>query len=285
MKFTILFIVIILFFAQNTEGYAQVPEPVPEVQEQPAIPLDGEDVNEANDEATLEEERNKPYKNPFEDSWQKYYSEDVKQKDFDNDAYQKATSGLDYTIKEKKKEDEKKKKNGDGKTKTNSSPDISVSPLFLGLIQWFVIIGAVLLVGYLIYKFADGGNVFARTSRNIDANSVALDLEKIEENLHVVELDPHIKQAIAQKQFGLAIRLYYLAIVKELSAKDVILWKKDKTNRAYLNEMRDHAHFTNFKTMTGIYERVWYGDSPIDEPIFMMIEPAFKDLLKILRGA
>jgi hypothetical protein len=287
MKFNILFIVFILFFSQNTEGYAQVPEPMQEVQEQPAlpaIPLDGEDVNEVNDEATLEEERNKPYKNPFEDSWQKYYSEDVKQKEFDKDAYQKATSGLDYTITEKKKE-EQKKKDGEGKAKPNTSSNLSVSPGFLSLIQWLVIFGAVILIGYLVYKFADGGNVFARRSRRIDANSVELDLEKIEENLHVVELDPHIKQAIAQKQFGLAIRLYYLAIVKELSAKAVIVWKRDKTNRAYLNEMRDHVHFPNFKTMTGIYERVWYGDSPIDEPIFMMIEPAFKDLLKILRGA
>jgi hypothetical protein len=271
MKFKVIFIFFVLFTLQNTEGYAQDVDTTIGVES--ITPIEGADTS-YNEQ--IEDEIEKPYSNPFDNSLKKYYSEDVKQQEFDKDAYQKATAGLDYSV--EKKEDKKKKK------QQTSIPDFQISPVWAWFFQWFFIIGAVLLVGYLVYKFVDGGNVFTRGSRRINADSVELDLEKIEENLQEIELDPHIKKAIAQKQFALATRLYYLAIIKELSAKNIIVWKKDKTNRAYLSEMRDHGYFKNVKTMTGIYERVWYGDTPIDEPTFMTIQPAFQDLLKILRG-
>ena len=270
-KYKPIFILFAFFLLQNTEGYAQYAEPAVDTTQA----IEGDEVNDENTEETPD----KPYKNAFEEPLKQYYSEDVKQQEFDNEAYKKATAGLDYSVKKKeqKKEEDKKKEQ-------TPPPDFSISPIWATIFQWFFIIGAVLILGYLVAKFADGGNVFGRRSRKIATNSVALNLEHIEENLHEVELDPHIKKAITDKQFALATRLYYLAIVKELSVKNVINFKKDKTNRIYLNEMRNHPYFSNFRTMTGIYERVWYGDTPIDEPTFLMIQPAFQDLLKILRG-
>jgi hypothetical protein len=271
MKFKVIYILFCLFFLQNTEGYAQAVDTTTGVE---AVPT-AEEMDTSHDEP-LEDEIEKPYTNPFDDAAKKYYSEDVKQQEFDKETYQKATAGLDYSV--EKKEEKRPVK------QSKETPNFYISPFWAQFFQWFFIFGAVLLVGFLVYKFVDGGNVFTRGSRKIRTDSVDIDLEKIEENLQEIELDPHIKKAIAQKQFALATRLYYLAIIKELSAKNIIVWKKDKTNRAYLFEMRDHKHLKNFKTMTGIYERVWYGDTPIDEPSFMTIQPAFQDLLKILRG-
>ena len=273
MKFKLIFILFCLFALQNTEGYAQDVDTTAGFETLPPV----ENTDATDDEPTVEEIE-KPYTNPFDNSLKKYYSEDVKQQEFDKESYQKATAGLDYSVEQKK--EEKKLKN----KQQTSTPDFYISPFWAQFFQWFFILGAVFLVGFLVYKFVDGGNVFTRGSRRIKADSVDLDLAKIEENLQEIELDPHIRKAIAQKQFALATRLYYLAIIKELSAKNIIIWKKDKTNRAYLFEMRDHKNVKNFKTMTGIYERVWYGDTPIDEPTFMDIQPAFQDLLKILRG-
>jgi hypothetical protein len=272
MKFKVIYIFFFLFTLQNTEGYAQAVDTTTGVE---AIPTT--ENTEATDDEPIEEEITKPYTNPFENAEKKYYSEEVKQQEFDKDAYQKATAGLDYSVEKKEEKKRPKKQN-------TETPNFYISPFWAQFFQWFFILGAVLLVGFLVYKFVDGGNVFTRGSRKINADSVDLDLAKIEENLQEIELDPHIRKAIAQKQFALATRLYYLAIIKELSAKNYIIWKKDKTNRAYLFEMRDHKHVKNFRTMTGIYERVWYGDTPIDEPSFMTIQPAFQDLLKILRG-
>ena len=115
--------------------------------------------------------------------------------------------------------------------------------------------------------------------RKLGLTSEEIDLNNIEENLETAELDPIIKKAIAAKNFPLAIRLYFLAILKELTLAGAIAWKKDKTNRIYVQEMQPHPLVETFRTVTAIFERVWYGDAPLDETGFQSIQPSFQNLL------
>ena len=114
-------------------------------------------------------------------------------------------------------------------------------------------------------------------------NSEEIDLNNIEDNLETAELDPIIKKAIAAKNFPLAIRLYYLAILKELTLAGAITWKKDKTNRIYAQEMQPHRLMEDFRHVTSIFERVWYGDSVLGESAFESIQPSFQNLLNETR--
>jgi hypothetical protein len=227
---------------------------------------------------SLEDDMVSTNHNRYKENEEKYKQEDLKQKDFDQDSWQKAKAGLDYTIKKDPKEEEEKIKNNNT---TISSPKLSGA--LVEFLKWFFIIGAIVLIAFLILKFVSEGNVLGKSSKKIYAPSVHIDLEKIEENLQDAELDPFIKQAITQKQFNLAIRLYYLAIVKELSLMNAIEWKKDKTNRAYIREMRKNELFEPFRHITSIFERVWYGDSVLQESDFNMIHPVFQDLLNQTR--
>ena len=47
-----------------------------------------------------------------------------------------------------------------------------------------------------------------------------------EEHIYESDLDRFIREATEQGNYALAIRLYYLAIIKELSLNRTILWKK-----------------------------------------------------------
>ena len=210
----------------------------------------------------------------FEKALQKYHQEEVKAKDFDANAWKKAKEGLDYTIEKEKEKPENAAK----------APDPSRGLALIWFFKWFFIVGALGILAYLIAHFISEGNVFGRKSRRIDVPSVEIDLQRIEENLQESEFDPLIRQAIATKQFALAIRLYYLASIKELSLTGKIQWKKDKTNREYVREMRTHRLFEPFKSMTTIFEKVWYGDVVLDEANFILIQPAFQDLLNQSRA-
>lgn len=264
------FIIICFFLAAHTEGVSQNDFPVSlDTSFSGTIPQGDNDVN-------IEENAPKiPQKAAYEEATKQYYKEDIQQKDFDKNDWKKATSGLDYTI--EKEEQEKKEKVANSKNNT-------ISPVLSGglvtFFKWFFIIVAVGILAFLILKFVGEGNIFGRQSRRVFAPSVQLDLERIEENLNNVELDPLIKQAIAQKQFALAIRLYYLATIKELNISGAIQWKKDKTNHAYLREMRTHRLLEPFLEATSIFERIWYGDAVLEETTFHRIQPAFQDLLK-----
>lgn len=119
---------------------------------------------------------------------------------------------------------------------------------------------------------------------NLDEHNSAQLLEQIEENIHESNIDKFILQAIAQQQYALAIRLYYLNILKELSIRNMIKWKKDKTNQTYIQEIKDLSYQEQLSNITPTYERIWYGNTILDIALFSAVEPAFKSLLLTIQN-
>jgi hypothetical protein len=261
-----------LFFLLNTEGAAQeAVDTLSTTIEAPSENANDDEMDDAAYEAALAKSEK-----AYQDNLQKYYDENIPQKDFDKDTWQKATNGLDYTIDAEKEKEEKNRT----RAKNADTPPTNISPALIAFLKWFFILGAVVLLGYLIYRFVDGGNVFGNNSRRVHLPSVGIDLEELEENLEESDdIEPFIRKAIEKKEYAIAVRLYYLAILKELSLRNAIEWKKDKTNRTYVREMRKHALHEPFNNMTNTFERVWYGDTRLDKATFLGVQPAFRDLL------
>jgi hypothetical protein len=142
-----------------------------------------------------------------------------------------------------------------------------------------IVLGVALLV-FLIMKLMNAENLFSPKNTKVAGRTTTeIDLEDIEENLHESDLEGFIRQALAEKNYALAVRLYYLAILKELSLSNQIKWKRDKTNREYLREMSGQKLAGKFRETTLIFERVWYGTGELTEPIFQQLEPKFKTVL------
>jgi hypothetical protein len=267
-----LFITIVfVFFAFLTEGVAQ------EVIEQPSP-----DSTEVYDEDMTGEEdatEDVPYVNPYQAATDKYKQTPVNRTDFDPKAWEKAKDGIDYTL-------EPEKQDTASRTKRNNQPTHRPlnSEALIAFLKWFFIGGAILIVAYLVYRFATEGDVFGRRSRRIGTPSVGIDLENIEDNLEETDIESFIKKAIGSGQYNVAIRLYYLAILKELSLSDSIKWQKEKTNRAYIFEMKNHPQADSFRQITRTYERVWYGNSTINAAIFNYLKSDFEALLKTVKG-
>ena len=74
----------------------------------------------------------------------------------------------------------------------------------------------------------------------------------------------------------MAVRLYYLSVLKELSVKNHIRWKRDKTNGAYLRELAGSPLFGTVQEVTLIFERVWYGKVELAKPDFDQLEIKLK---------
>ncbi len=260
----IFFFIFIFVLRVNTEGGAQIPSH----SFVDTLSLEDLEVTDTS-QAYIDEYQPIVPKNDYQKLSQKYYQEDINPKDFDTNAWKKATNGLDYSI---EKEEEK--------PQSKNLPSFNFSPFWLSVIKWFFIIAGISILAFIILKFVGEGNVFGRQSRRVYAPSVTIDLEHIEEDLQNAEFDAFIQQAITKKQFTLAIRLYYLAIIKELNITGAIKWKKDKTNSAYIREMRQHKLIEPFRRITNIFERVWYGDAAFEEADFYSLQPVFQDVLK-----
>lgn len=266
------YILFLLFFTFYTEGvlWAQKPTIIDK-----DLEIDTSIFNEnvVDDVVATDTLDTRPRVSPYAAAQAKYNKEAIDRRDIDAEKWRKATQGIDYSADRKEIR----------KRKERSASDGALGGAFLEFLKWFFIIGGIALVAFLIFRFIGEGNIFNGRSRKIGTVSEEIDLNNIEENLETAELDPIIKKAIAAKNFPLAIRLYYLAILKELTLAGAIAWKKDKTNRIYVQEMQPHPLMETFRTVTGIFERVWYGDAVLDESGFNSIQPSFQQLLNETR--
>ena len=80
-----------------------------------------------------------------------------------------------------------------------------------------------------------------------------------------------INQAIDQKNYRLAIRFYYLNIIKQLEDNELITWEQQKTNEDYIQEISKENIKSSFKDLTRLYDFVWYGNIEIDETKFVKV--------------
>jgi len=156
-----------------------------------------------------------------------------------------------------------------------SNFEIVAAPIF----KFLLILGVILLLVFIIMKLMNVEHLFSPKNRKVKNSTTTINLENIEDNLHESDLEGFIRQARNEKNYALVVRLYYLAILKELSLSGQIKWKKDKTNLEYLREMSGKNLLPKFRETTLIFERVWYGTGILTESIFQEIEPKFKAVL------
>jgi hypothetical protein len=75
----------------------------------------------------------------------------------------------------------------------------------------------------------------------------------------LAEADRLIARAEANQQWQVAIRLHFLALLKDLQDQHRITWRRDKTNRNYHYELESAPDYRAFAQLTAAYESAWYG--------------------------
>ena len=102
------------------------------------------------------------------------------------------------------------------------------------------------------------------------------------ENIHAMNFEQLIEQTKTTGDYRLAVRYYYLLLLKKLSLREIINWHWDKTNSDYLYEIKDGTLRKNFEYLSYVYDHSWYGDFPIDEKSFAKAEKAFLKTINTL---
>ena len=200
-----------------------------------------------------------------------YAGQKIERHDFDEKKWASLKEGIDYSGPKKKPKKATEKKAEKEVEKPNSG--------IKGLGGFFKILGIIVLVGLLvllIVKMAGGENLFGPKNSKIKPSISQAEIDNIEENLHEAELTDPIQRAIAAGDYPMAVRLYYLAVLKELSVKNHIRWKRDKTNGEYLRELAGSPLFGTVQEVTLAFERVWYGKVELTRSDFDQLEIKLK---------
>ena len=139
---------------------------------------------------------------------------------------------------------------------------------------WEIMLYAVLIatVVFVIIKMlkADFSGLLGRKQ-----SAAAVPYDVLEENIHELNLEELIDQAINQHEYRKAVRLHYLLSLKKLTDAGFITWKPGKTNRSYIPEIKQPHIRQEFEQLTGMFEYVWYGGAALGNDIFGAAQQEF----------
>ena len=135
-------------------------------------------------------------------------------------------------------------------------------PIELGTVARYLLIGT-LVLGLGLMLFIALRDYLRKQNPAPDPEQAAVRLSEVaEDRLSLSEADQLIRRAEANEQWHVAVRLHFLALLKDLQDQRRIVWRRDKTNRDYHYELAEAPDYGAFAQLVTAYEAAWYGAHP-----------------------
>lgn len=209
----------------------------------------------------------------------------IVEKPIDNIVYDKNTETVEersFSLDLKEKYNDKDFQYTEQVYKEEEDPQRTNSPFLALLVTFMANVFPFLLGGFIIFvilKSLIGFDFrFWKSSQSKKRNKEKLIYE--DEDIHDIDLDTLLQQAIDNANFRLAIRYYYLTSLKGLSSKKIIDYHKDKTNSEYLFEIKNTDLRKQFSYLSYVYSYVWYGEFSINEQNFKTAQTKYQSFIK-----
>lgn len=139
----------------------------------------------------------------------------------------------------------------------------------LSVLKYALIAGVIALVIWLFIKL-NPGRAFMKPQA-----SPEVILSEDEVIIRDKDIPNLIEQALANDDYRLAIRYYYLWILKLLRDDEIIDYQYEKTNDQYGDEISNPATADRFQQLTHLYDFTWYGDFSVNQHQFRLAKQQF----------
>jgi hypothetical protein len=101
--------------------------------------------------------------------------------------------------------------------------------------------------------------------------------EHLAENIFDINYHKEIESAISSENYRLAVRLLFLQVLKNLSQRNIIQYKQDRTNFDYLAQLSSGSYYNDFFRLARNFEYTWYGKFDINREMFGIIKNDFEN--------
>lgn len=139
-----------------------------------------------------------------------------------------------------------------------------------------------LLVIYFIFKAVvnkEGTWIFGQSS-----DKSIIPVTDIENNIHTINFKTLISEAENNNNYRLAIRYYYLWLLKQLTHEELIEYDVEKTNSDYKNEITSETIKNEFTYTSYLYNYIWYGEFDVNQEQFSKAKHAFINFLNSIKA-
>ena len=145
---------------------------------------------------------------------------------------------------------------------------------------FWILIGGILL--YTIIRIIAENNMrlFYRSPRQKGSAAAREEHpDEVEE-----DLEGQLQHFLQIRDHRQAVRYLYLKSLRLLSDRGLIRLHLESTNREYLAQLGNDPHRGAFSDLTFAYEKVWYGEFPINDAQFDRLHRYFEDFYKTVRS-
>jgi hypothetical protein len=97
------------------------------------------------------------------------------------------------------------------------------------------------------------------------------------------DIDGQLTHFMQIKDYRQAVRYLYLKSLRLLVDRGMIRFHQQSTNQEYLRQLSALPQAAPFRELTIAYEKVWYGEFPINEGQFGRLHSYFEDFFKTCR--
>ncbi len=143
-------------------------------------------------------------------------------------------------------------------------------------IKVFYVVIFILVVFFIVKAIInkEGKWVFGKSS-----DKSIIPVTDIESNIYEADFKSLIASAERDNNYRLAVRYYYLLLLKNLSQAEIIEYDVEKTNSDYHYEINSEALKKEFSYTSYLYNYIWYGEFDIDNSQFQKAKTAFNQFL------
>jgi len=130
------------------------------------------------------------------------------------------------------------------------------------------------LILYVVLKVLniDAKDLFFRTRP-----SGRIDFKLADKNIHELDFEKLINDAIRRKAYRDGVRLLFLFSLKKLSDAHLIQWMPGKTNDEYMAEIQHHPAHLRLQELRYYFDYAWYGHFEINDRTFASVHQAFRE--------
>ena len=204
---------------------------------------------------------------------------------FNEETWRKASQQIgDYQDKKERPKDQSQQKRmniedkfkriKEEEPKPTTLPNVNAEA-WAGFFKILAIVLGLAVIGGLIYSFMGGTS---KTNTKLAVEELESSLAEMEENLPTVDVETPLEKAIRLGEYRMATRMYFLLIIQKIANQGVIKWRKDKTNRAYINEVRQQSYLPQFMSAVLTYEKAWFGVGEVTKDDFEKNREMFENL-------
>jgi hypothetical protein len=138
---------------------------------------------------------------------------------------------------------------------------------------WIIILCS--FIGVVVWYLASSNiRLFSRDAKKLDEEETP---EETTDDIFAIQYDREIQKAVEAKNYRLAIRLWYLKTLRELSERNIIDYQHGKTNSHYVNSLYGSRYYKDFFRLTRNFEYTWYGQFDLSAEGYEMMRNDFSN--------